>query len=316
MRARGGSSRWLRLAGMVAIAACTSAAWLVPAVSTPAGATIVPAPTGYRLLGADGGVFSFGSPFEGSASSNPANCHIIPPGPSLPQGSCAAIAATPDDGGYYVLNRFNGSIFTFGDAVSYGQPAGSAPYTGSSEFWPAAVAMAVTPTGLGYWVLEVGASGLGSVQAFGDAANFGDEVSAHVAHNGVPVGIVSSSDGKGYLIADSDGGVFAFGDAVFSGSMGGTHMNAPVVGIGRNAPGGYWLVGADGGVFSFGDAPFGGSLGSLRLNAPIVGIVPNAAGAGYWLVAADGGVFAMGQAPFFGSMGGQPLAAPVVAAST
>jgi hypothetical protein len=176
--------------------------------------------------------------------------------------------------------------------------------------------MAVTPDGLGYWVLEVGGSGLGSVQAFGDAQNFGDEVSAHVAHNGLPVGIVSSSDGKGYLIADSDGGVFAFGDAVFSGSMGGTPMNAPVVGIGRNAPGGYWLVGSDGGVFSFGDAPFGGSLGSIRLNAPIVGIVPNKSGAGYWLVAGDGGVFAEGEAPFFGSMGGQPLNSPVVAAST
>ena len=315
MHARG-SSRWSRLRWS-ALAACTAAAWLVPAAaSPPAGAGAPAGPVGYRLLGADGGVFAFGSPFEGSAASDATKCPANPPGRALPLGSCDAIAATRDNGGYYILNRFNGSIFTFGDAVSYGQPAGSAPYTGSSEFWPAAVDMAVTPDGLGYWVLEVGASGLGSVQAFGDAMNFGDEVSAHVAHNGLPVGIVSSSDGKGYLIADSDGGVFAFGDAVFSGSMGGTHMNAPVVAIGRNAPGGYWLVGSDGGVFSFGDAPFGGSLGSLRLNKPIVGFVPNASGAGYWLVAGDGGVFAMGGAPFFGSMGGQPLVAPIVAAST
>ncbi len=30
----------------------------------------------------------------------------------------------------------------------------------------------------------------------------------------------------------SDGGVFSFGDAVFYGSEGGTHLNAPIVGIG------------------------------------------------------------------------------------
>jgi hypothetical protein len=29
----------------------------------------------------------------------------------------------------------------------------------------------------------------------------------------------------------SDGGIFSFGDAVFSGSMGGQSLNAPVVGI-------------------------------------------------------------------------------------
>jgi len=310
-----GSSRWSALRWL-ALGACSLAAWLVPVWPSPAGAAPPPGPSGYRLLGADGGVFSFASPFEGSAASDATKCPANPPGRAMPHGSCSAIAATPDNGGYYILNAFSGAIFTFGDAVSYGQPAGSGPYSGPSEFWPTAVALAVTPDGLGYWVLEVGASGLGSVQGFGDAQYFGDEVSAHVAHNGVPVGIVGSSDGKGYLIADSDGGVFAFGDALFSGSMGAQHLNAPVVGIGRNAPGGYWLVAADGGVFSFGDAPFGGSLGSLRLNAPIVGIVPNAAGAGYWLAAADGGVFALGQAPFFGSMGGRPLAAPVVAAST
>ena len=53
----------------------------------------------------------------------------------------------------------------------------------------------------------------------------------------------------------SDGGVFAFGDAGFYGSMGGQELNAPMVGMAATPDGkGYWLVGADGGVFAFGDA--------------------------------------------------------------
>ena len=41
----------------------------------------------------------------------------------------------------------------------------------------------------------------------------------------------------------------------FYGSLGGSHLNAPIVGMAPTADGdGYWLVAADGGVFSFGDA--------------------------------------------------------------
>ena len=61
----------------------------------------------------------------------------------------------------------------------------------------------------------------------------------------------------GYLLTARDGGVFTFGDAEFHGSMGGHHLDAPVVGIARDATGhGYWLVARDGGVFTFGAAPF------------------------------------------------------------
>jgi hypothetical protein len=57
-----------------------------------------------------------------------------------------------------------------------------------------------------------------------------------------------------------DGGIFAYGDAVFDGSTGSIHLNQPVVGIapyGNDA--GYWLVAKDGGIFAFGGAPFLGS---------------------------------------------------------
>jgi hypothetical protein len=121
---------------------------------------------------------------------------------------------------------------------------------------------------------------------------------------------------QGTVLAARDGGVFAYGTAPFEGSMGGAHLNAPIVGVATTPDGqGYWLVASDGGVFAFGDAPFEGSIGGQHLNAPIVGIAPTRNGQGYWLVASDGGVFAFGNAGFHGSMGGQHLNAPVVAAA-
>jgi hypothetical protein len=118
---------------------------------------------------------------------------------------------------------------------------------------------------------------------------------------------------QGLVLSARDGGVFTYGTAQFSGSMGGQHLNAPVVGMAATPDGrGYWLVAADGGVFSFGDARFYGSMGGHHLNAPIVGMAATPDGQGYWLVAADGGVFNFGGAPFDGSMGGRSLNAPVV----
>jgi hypothetical protein len=118
---------------------------------------------------------------------------------------------------------------------------------------------------------------------------------------------------QGYWEVASDGGVFSFGSARFYGSMGGTELNAPIVGIAATPDGrGYWLVASDGGVFSFGDAGFWGSMGGTQLNAPIVGMAASADGRGYWLVASDGGVFSFGDAGFWGSMGGTQLNAPIV----
>jgi hypothetical protein len=65
--------------------------------------------------------------------------------------------------------------------------------------------------------------------------------------------------GRGYWFVASDGGIFAFGDAAFHGSLGGQTLNEPVVGMAADdTAGGYWLVAADGGVFGFA-APFFGS---------------------------------------------------------
>jgi hypothetical protein len=118
---------------------------------------------------------------------------------------------------------------------------------------------------------------------------------------------------QGVVLGAQDGGVFAYGTVPFQGSMGGRHLNAPVVGLAATPDGqGYWLVARDGGVFAFGDATFFGSMGGQHLNRPIVGLAATSDGRGYWLVASDGGVFAFGDAVFAGSMGGQRLNAPVV----
>jgi hypothetical protein len=126
--------------------------------------------------------------------------------------------------------------------------------------------------------------------------------------------MAATPDGKGYWLVASDGGVFAFGDAAYAGSMGASPLNRPIVGMAATPDGkGYWLVASDGGVFAFGDAAYAGSTGAMRLVAPVVGMAADPRGAGYWLVGADGGVFAFGGAPYLGSMGAQQLQDPVTA---
>lgn len=106
---------------------------------------------------------------------------------------------------------------------------------------------------------------------------------------------------KGYWIIHSDGGVFAEGDAVFYGSMGGKPLNSPIVSAAVTPSElGYWLVASDGGIFAFGDAEFHGSMGGVTLNKPIVDIACTPTGKGYWLLAADDGIFSFGDAVYEG----------------
>jgi hypothetical protein len=110
----------------------------------------------------------------------------------------------------------------------------------------------------------------------------------------------------------SDGGIFAFGDAKFRGSMGDRKLNAAVqslVPYGSGATGsGYWLVASDGGIFAF-DAPFNGSMGDRRLNRPVTGMVRY--GDGYMMVGEDGGIFNFSTRPFAGSLGDRPPAGEI-----
>jgi hypothetical protein len=299
----------------VASIACALIAVAAGLISTDGAASAAPSePPGYWMLGGDGGVFTFGTSFAGSPAADPRLCPANTSDRREPNGTCWSMAPTPDGRGYWVLNGDTGVIYPFGDAGLFGDPAAS--FVGvPREFVPNSLAIVATPTGKGYWALEAGLSGLGSVMAFGDAPFFGDPVSQKLPHAGEPVGLAATADGKGYWIVDSDGGVFTFGDAPFLGSMGGRHLNAPVVAIASTPDGrGYYLAAADGGVFTFGDATFAGSMGGTRLHAPVIGVaVAPVTGGGYWLAAADGGVFSFGQAPFRGSLGATHLDRPIFA---
>ena len=123
-----------------------------------------------------------------------------------------------------------------------------------------------------------------------------------IALNGPILDSIPTPSGQGYYMVGSDGGIFAFGDARFVGSMGGQPLNAPVQSLVPDPDGsGYWLVASDGGVFAF-DAPFRGSMGGVKLNAPVTGMVPF--GNGYLMVATDGGAFNFSDQPFSGSLAG------------
>jgi hypothetical protein len=146
--------------------------------------------------------------------------------------------------------------------------------------------------------------------ALGSAPNLRTD---NISYDFPVVGMAGTPDGQGLWLVSSDGGVFAYGSAVFYGSTGSLRLNQPVVGMASTPNGkGYWLVASDGGVFDFGDAGFYGSMGGRPLNKPIVGMAATPDGRGYWLVASDGGVFSFGSAAFDGSMGDKPLNAPIV----
>ena len=134
-----------------------------------------------------------------------------------------------------------------------------------------------------------------------NASSFGPQLFCDQRHSGGPrkgclwLLMAATRDAKGYWLGALDGGVFAYGDAPFDGSMGSSHLNEPIVGMTATPDGkGYWLVAADGGIFSYGDAGFYGSTGGIRLNRPIVGMTADPTTPGYWMVASDGGVFAFG----------------------
>ncbi|HVM40621.1 MAG TPA: L,D-transpeptidase, partial [Acidimicrobiia bacterium] len=143
---------------------------------------------------------------------------------------------------------------------------------------------------------------------------------------------ISAQGGKGYWVADVTGGVFAFGEAKFLGSIPGLRAAGHAVGPARivamaatPSGHGYWLADDQGGIFAFGDAPYLGSLPGLRNaghaigQANVVAMAATPSGDGYWLLDDQGGLFTFGDATFLGSLPGLRAAghaigwAPVVA---
>jgi hypothetical protein len=243
---------------------------------------------GYRLVAADGGIFSYGSAtFKGSTGAIKLAQPIM------------SMASTPSGNGYWLVAS-DGGIFAFGDARFYGS-------TGAIKLNQPIVAMAATGSGNGYWLVASD----GGIFAFGDARFYGSTGAVKLTRP--IVGIAPTPSANGYWLVASDGGIFAFGDARFKGSTGAIKLAKPIVAMAPTPSGnGYWMTASDGGIFAFGDARFLGSTGALRLTQPIVTMAPTPSGNGYWLVASDGGIFAFGDAPFLGSTGAIRLVRPIV----
>ncbi len=212
---------------------------------------------GYWLVASDGGVFAFGdATFYGSAASQALRAPIV------------GITVTPDGHGYWLVGA-DGGVFTYGDAGFYGSWPSRNPRSGSGPPWPF-TGLVPSSDGRGYTLAN--ANGMGGY-TFGDYEACGVGIAGPLSAEYTAVAAVTDRSGTDCWVASSDGGVFAGGNAQFYGSMGGRHLEAPIVGMAL-APdgGGYWLCADDGGVFAFGDAVFRGSMGGTVLNEPIVGM--------------------------------------------
>ncbi len=237
-----------------------------PLAAPIVGMASIPGGSGYYLVGADGGVFNFGSaPYHGStytygitglSGSHPLNAPIV------------GMASTPHGNGYWLVAA-DGGVFNFGSAKFYGSTYtyGITGLSGKRPLNAPIVAMVPTPDGKGYWLVAKD----GGVFDFGDAKFYGS--------------------------------VYTYG---ITGLTGSKPLAAPIVGAAASpSGGGYYLVAADGGVFDFGNAKFDGSAysigytglgGSNPLPSPVASIAPNPNGNGYWAITQGGNVFAFGGA--------------------
>ena len=158
---------------------------------------------GYFMVGADGGVFTFGdAKFEGSC-------------PSI--GGCAggaAVAVMPDStgNGYWVVTA-GGDVTAFGDAPSPGEPG-----------VPGVVAAVRSYDGHGYYILYSN----GVVYSAGDAVNYGNATGS-VGGSNPASAIFTTADGGGYWVASANGSVFTYGDAPYLGGANELHLNGGII---------------------------------------------------------------------------------------
>ena len=223
---------------------------------------------GYWFVARDGGVFSYGDAvFHGSDGG-----HALP-------APVVAMVATPTGAGYY-LALANGQIDAFGDAQRFfDNPAPPKTRHADASYLQLAkpiVAMAVTPSGKGYWLV----AGDGGIFSFGDAQFFGSTGGIHL--NSPVIGMFSAVDGQGYYLYAADGGMFTFQKSTvhepFFGSAGAVAHTNPVVGARLASDGqGYYFTDSAGILFNFGpSAPRAtprADMAGVNLFRPMIGMM-------------------------------------------
>jgi ribosomal protein L24E len=237
-----------------------------PLAAPIVGMANLPSGKGYYLVGADGGVFNFGSaPYHGSTYSygitglggaHPLNAPIV------------GMASTPHGNGYWLVAA-DGGVFNFGSAKFYGSTYtyGITGLSGKHPLNAPIVAMVPTPGGHGYWLIakDGGVFDFGSAKFYGSTYTYGITGLSGSKPLAAPiVGAAASPSGGGYYLVAADGGVFDFGNAKFSGSsyslgytgLGGSNpLPSPVASIAPDPNGnGYWAITKSGKVLSFGSA--------------------------------------------------------------
>ena len=129
---------------------------------------------GYWLLGADGGIFSYGdAQFYGSTGA----MHLNPP--------VVGMDAAPSGNGYWLVAS-DGGIFSFGDAKFYGSTGGHAPQPADRRHGGRA--------GRGYWLVASD----GGIFTFGDAKYYGSAGGIRLQQP--IVGMATTPTGMGYWL--------------------------------------------------------------------------------------------------------------------
>ncbi len=208
---------------------------------------------GYRLVTAQGHVYSFRAPGYGSASH--------------PNSKVVGIADDPKTNGYWLVTA-KGSVSAF-----------HAPFHGSAKnVQSPVVGIAADEAGTGYWLVTA----KGHVYALGAPAH--GSVTGKLA--APVVGIAADPFTSGYWVVTAAGKVYAFDAGNYKGKK-----LSKVTSIAADpAKQAYWLVTANGHVYGFnvngqGSMPAGNLFGNIT---GIAGDPASGGPGGYWLTTAFG----------------------------
>jgi 1-phosphatidylinositol phosphodiesterase len=239
------------------------------------------------------------------------------------------------DAGFWIA-QLDGSVTGFGSAMEF--PGNSNPTE--------VVAIAATPSGMGYYLLTRDKQ----ISAFGDAqlqSDGGPDAQAvsiavkptstqptgpgywvlysngkvrafHANNHGqiedgtnlVPVSIVATPDGLGYWILADNGRIHNYGNA---GAFGDRRDAGQINSSMARTPGGdgYWILAASGAVHAFGSAV---DYGQEKLDSPNArAIAATRDGKGYWVLSTAGDVASFGSAPYLGRLRHTEIAVGIAA---